>query len=264
MAVYTMLFCFTRKVQHIHGDSGKFNWRGTMPSPGRGWGYEPAQLEQWWEQGRIATKKDGTPRMDGLIVYLGEKEGMVPQSIWTDVSRVANTSSERLGYNTQKPEILLERIIKASSPKGGLVADFFGGSGTTAAVAEKQSRRWIACDLGKPACMITRKRLIDQEAKPFLYQHVGDYQVELARSTMGRKFRVSDLAEIVLALYGALPLPAEENPNRNMGAHPAHQDPCAGRQPEQADRPCGPQTRHRNPRQPHGRLGQGCCAGMEL
>ena len=68
--------------------------------------------------------------------------------------------------------------------------------------------------------MITRKRLIDQNAKPFLYQHVGDYQVEMARSTMGRKFRIGDLAEIVLGLYGALPLPIEENPNRNMGRCP--------------------------------------------
>jgi len=64
--------------------------------------------------------------------------------------------------------------------------------------------------------MVSRKRLIDQESKPFLYQHVGDYQVEMAKNTMGRKFRVGDLAEIVLGLYGALPLPLEDNPNRNM------------------------------------------------
>ena len=68
--------------------------------------------------------------------------------------------------------------------------------------------------------MTSRKRLIDQDAKPFFYQHVGDYQVEMARSTMGRKFRIGDLAEIVLGLYGALPLPVEENPNRNMGRIP--------------------------------------------
>jgi adenine-specific DNA-methyltransferase len=77
--------------------------------------------------------------------------------------------------------------------------------------------KWIAADVGKPACMIARKRLIDQDSNPFLFQHVGDYQVEMARSTMGRKFRVGDLSEIVLGLFGALPLPVEENPNRNMG-----------------------------------------------
>ncbi len=67
-----------------------------------------------------------------------------------------------LDYATQKPEQLLKRVIEHSCPEGGLVADFFGGSGTTAAVAEKLGRRWITTDLGKPACMIMRKRLIDQ------------------------------------------------------------------------------------------------------
>lgn len=197
--------------------SGKFNWRGTMPSSGRGWGYTLKQLDAWWDQGRIAVKKDGTPRMDGLIAYLDEKDGMVPQSIWTDVSRVGNTSGERIGYSTQKPEILLNRIINASCPENGLVADFNGGSGTTAAVAEKLGRRWITTDLGKPACMIMRKRLIDQDAKPFLYQAIGDYQVEAAKAMLGRDFRIGDLSQIVLSLYGALPLPPDVNPQRNLG-----------------------------------------------
>ncbi len=95
--------------------------------------------------------------------------------------------------------------------------DIFGGSGTTAAVAEKLGRRWIATDIGKPACMITRKRLIDQEAGPFLYQAIGDYAVEAAKTSLGRDFRIGDLAQIVLSLYGALPLPAEFNPQRNLG-----------------------------------------------
>ena len=65
--------------------------------------------------------------------------------------------------------------------------------------------------------MIMRKRLIDQNARPFLYQAIGDYQVEAARSTLGKKFRVGDLAQIVIGLYGALPLAPEDNPNRNLG-----------------------------------------------
>jgi adenine-specific DNA-methyltransferase len=68
--------------------------------------------------------------------------------------------------------------------------------------------------------MIMRKRLIDQSARPFFYQAIGDYQVEAARSTLGKKFRVGDLAQIVLGLYGALPLAAEDNPNRNLGKIP--------------------------------------------
>jgi adenine-specific DNA-methyltransferase len=155
-------------------------------------------------------------------VYLETNKGRSISSVWDDIIgfQTVNNTGEYLNYATQKPEAILERIIKASSNAGSIVADFFGGSGTTAAVAEKLGRRWITSDLGKPACMIMRKRLIDQNARPFFYQAIGDYQVEAARSTLGRKFRVGDLAQIVLGLYGALPLDADDNPNRNLGYLP--------------------------------------------
>jgi adenine-specific DNA-methyltransferase len=145
-----------------------------------------------------------------------QEQGRRVQSVWTDLLP-AKTGNEILNYATQKPEKLLDRIIRASSPENAIVADFNGGSGTTAAVAEKLGRRWITTDLGKPACMIMRKRLIDQEAKPFLYQAIGDYQVEAAKATLGRDFRIGDLSQIVLSLYGALPLPPDVNPQRNLG-----------------------------------------------
>lgn len=135
-----------------------------------------------------------------------------------DSIQIMSFSREKVGYDTQKNENLLARIISAATNEGALVADLFGGSGTAAAVAERLGRRWITTDLGKPACMIMRKRLIDQGAQPFLYQAIGDYQVEAAKSAMGRSFRVGDLSGIVLSLYGALPLPPEENPLRNLGA----------------------------------------------
>ncbi len=91
-----------------------------------------------------------------------------------------------------------------SSNKGDLIADFFGGSGTTAAMAEQLGRRWITSDLGKPACMVTRKRLVEMQAKPFLYQNIGDYQREVFASTNEFR-RVKDLARVVLRLYGAEP-----------------------------------------------------------
>jgi adenine-specific DNA-methyltransferase len=166
-----------------------------------------------------AGRKYRDDRGSGVPQYLDELKGVSVPDVWTDVKSFQQdaTSSQYLGYATQKPNSLLERIIKASSDKNSIVADFFGGSGTTAAVAEKLGRRWIISDLGKPACMIMRKRLIDQSARPFFYQAIGDYQVEAARSTLGKKFRVGDLAQIVLGLYGALPLAAEDNPNRNLG-----------------------------------------------
>lgn len=133
---------------------------------------------------------------------------------------LSSRTHERLGYATQKPEELIEKIVEMSSSENSIVADFFVGSGTTAAVAERLGRQWIATDLGKPAVMITRKRLIDLDSKPFLYQAIGDYQVEQAKSTLGRSFRVGDLARVVLDLYGAVPLPPEENASGNLGRVP--------------------------------------------
>ena len=138
----------------------QFEWRGAKPPSNRSWGYPLEKLEELWAQGLILTKQDGTPRLDGLKVYLDETKGKSLTTLWDDVGRIGNTSSERLGYPTQKPEALIERIIKASSNEGDLIADFFCGSGTTAAVAEKLGRKWITSDLGKFAIHTTRKRLI--------------------------------------------------------------------------------------------------------
>lgn len=151
--------------------------------------------------------------------YLDELPGVALDDVWTDVPWVT-AGGERLPFPTQKPEALLERIISMASADDALIADFFVGSGTTAAVAEKLGRRWIASDIGKTATMMSRKRLVDQDSKPFLYQAIGDYQVEQARSTLGRRFRVADLAQVVLKLYGALPLPPEDNASGGLGRLP--------------------------------------------
>ncbi len=211
-----------------NGDSGAV-WKGIDPNrmgKGRHWAVPGflrhlisaeaqcsvmGSLDELDAIGRIiwARGGDGNPNVKQFVDDL---PGVELQSIWTDIGLENGPD-----YDTRKPERLIERIIESSSNKGSYVADFFVGSGTTAAVAERTGRKWIATDLGKPACMITRKRLIDQNARPFLYQHIGDYQVEQMRSTMGSKFRIGDLAGIVLGLFGALPLPIEENPNKNMG-----------------------------------------------
>ena len=133
-----------------------------------------------------------------------------------DSIQIMSFSREKVGYATQKSEALLERIIKASSNEGDLVLDVFGGSGTTAAVAERLGRRWISADIGKPSALIQRKRFIDNEAKPFLYQSVGDYSKESFESSKLYR-RIGDLSEVVLKLYGAEPFPAENCPRRNAG-----------------------------------------------
>lgn len=148
--------------------------------------------------------------------YLSEAKGIAMDDSWNDISEVNSMAKENVGYATQKPEALLERIIKASSNEGDLVCDFFGGSGTTAAVAEKLGRRWITCDIGKPASLVMRKRFIDQEVNPFLYQSIGDYQKEAFHNNKKLR-RVGDLSQVVLGLFGALPFSPEQVSDRNFG-----------------------------------------------
>ena len=142
-------------------DSGKFEWRGTMPPPSRGWGYTQEQLEEWYAEGLILLKKDGTPRMDGLKKFLDEMPGKSLQSVWTDIPRIPNTSAERLGYPTQKPLALLDRIIKASSNENDIVLDAFCGCGTALVAAENLGRQWIGIDISPTACRVMAKRLRD-------------------------------------------------------------------------------------------------------
>ena len=110
-------------------------------------------------------------------VYLDESKGTLVSNLWDDLSPLGTFSSERVDYATQKPEALLERIIRASSNEGDLVLDCFCGSGTTAATAEKLGRRWITADLGRFAIHTARKRLLGIEhVAPFIVQNLGKYE----------------------------------------------------------------------------------------
>lgn len=106
--------------------------------------------------------------------YLHELKGIPLNNLWNDVFHINPMALENVGYSTQKPELLMERIIKLASPHGGLVADFFCGSGTTGAVAERLGRRWIMADLGRFAIHTSRKRLIDLQRK--LYDDSKPYR----------------------------------------------------------------------------------------
>jgi adenine-specific DNA-methyltransferase len=118
--------------------------------------------------------KEGRPRYK---IYADEYKGRPLGNIWDDIPYLSAGDNQRVEYATQKPEALLERIIKASSNEGDLVMDCFCGSGTTAAVAEKLGRRWIACDLGRFAIHTTRKRLLGiPNVKPFVVQNLGKYE----------------------------------------------------------------------------------------
>lgn len=117
------------------------------------------KMEQWDKEGRLHFPENADGRIRRKS-FADELKGMPVQNLWTDVYEINSQAEERLDYPTQKPESLLSRIIDASSQEGDLVADFFCGSGTTAAVAEKLGRKWIVSDLGKFGIHTTRKRMI--------------------------------------------------------------------------------------------------------
>ncbi len=135
-----------------------YDWKG-FKSPPFGWRYSLETMRRLDEQGRIWYPDDKS-RRPRLIRYLDEQLGQPLQSIWTDVNAVNSQALEREGYPTQKPETLLERIIRASSNPGDIVLDCFMGSGTTQAVAMKLGRRFIGADINLGAVQITTKRLI--------------------------------------------------------------------------------------------------------
>jgi site-specific DNA-methyltransferase (adenine-specific)/adenine-specific DNA-methyltransferase len=184
--------------------------------------YSAESIAKFEAVGKIYMTSSGRKR---LKRYLDEEKGESLGDLWVDIAEVNSMASERLDYPTQKPESLLERIIRASTNEGDLVADFFCGSGTTAAVAEKLGRKWIATDLGKFAVHTTRKRLIgvqrqlQAEGKPFrafeilnlgryerqAYLNVGGRltreQKEAALDEKARQFRA-----LILRAYKAQPL----------------------------------------------------------
>ena len=129
------------------------------------------------------------------------EKGVAASDVW-EISYVHSQSYEITGFTTQKPEALLERIIEGASDQNDTVADFFAGSGTTLAVAEKLNRRWLGCELGKVGIQVARARLVEQEARPFLIENIGNYQREMIYLSGGR---IYEMQKIILKLYGATP-----------------------------------------------------------
>jgi DNA modification methylase len=170
----------------------------------RYWRFSEARMKELYEQGRIVQTKPGA--VPAQKRYLDEMPGVPLQDIWMDVPPVQAQAHERLGYDTQKPEALLERVIKLASDPGDLVADIFCGSGTTAAVAEKLGRRWIACDLGRFAIHTTRKRLLNiPDCRPFDIKNLGAYERQRWQIESGNGALRAYL-DTILAFYHAEPV----------------------------------------------------------
>ena len=135
-----------------------YEWKGFTPPASRCWSYTKENMEQFETQGLLTYSPRGMPR---LKLYLDEMPGVPCDDIWVDIPPINSQAQERLGYPTQKPEALLDRIIKASSNEGDLVLDPFCGCGTTVQVAQRLNRRWIGIDITHLAIGLIKKRLSD-------------------------------------------------------------------------------------------------------
>jgi adenine-specific DNA-methyltransferase len=174
----------------------------------RYWRYSKETMQSLIDKGLVVQSASGG--VPNRKYYLDEGKGVPVQSLWDDIPNLQASDLERTGYATQKPEALLQRIIEASSEPDDLVADFFCGSGTTAVVAEKLGRRWIAADLGRFAVHTTRKRLLSTPAvHPFIVQNLGKYERQLwqeAEFGESATVRTAAYRSFILDLYHATPV----------------------------------------------------------
>ena len=164
----------------------------------------------WETRGQAAGQEPYKRYVDEII-----SKGKPVSDVWSDSQFLRGNHPERVDYPTQKPEQLAERIINASSKKGDLVADFFCGSGTTLAVAERLRRRWVGCDLGRWGIHVTRKRLLGIEnCKPFEILNLGKYERQYWQGVTFGQDEGKSLTErvlyeylaFILELYGAQPV----------------------------------------------------------
>jgi DNA modification methylase len=211
-----------------------YAWKGHEP-PAMGWRYSKERMAELDAEGRIWYPDSKQKRLR-LKRYLDESSGVPLSSVWSDINPVNSQAREDTGYDTQKPEALLERVIKASSDPGSLVLDFFCGSGTTLAVAERLARRWIGCDLGRFALHTARKRLLEvrtegpqgtgpKGCRPFEVLNLGRYERKYWQGiTFGNEPKndietaLAAYVRFVLDLYKAQPVQGTHVHGKKGGA----------------------------------------------
>jgi len=178
----------------LSGGGYKYTYKGVSGL----WRCPPSTMEKLDREGKLYFTKKGGIRVKR---HLDENKGIPLQSLWTDIYATNSQAIERVNYPTQKPESLIERIIKVSSRKGDLIFDAFAGSGTTLAVAEKLGRRWIGIDCGKLAIYTMQKRLLNLKSeignkgkklkpKPFALYHAGLYDFSKLKQLPWKDWRL--------------------------------------------------------------------------
>jgi site-specific DNA-methyltransferase (adenine-specific) len=149
-----------------------YEYKGYAPPP-KGWAVSRERMEEMDREGRLYFPRDKTKRIQRKR-YLDELKGETVDSLWDDIPPINSQAAERLGYPTQKPEALLERIVEASSNPGEVVLDPFCGCGTAIAVAERLGRRWIGIDLTYLATHLIKSRLVDAFGEGIEFDVIGE------------------------------------------------------------------------------------------
>ena len=144
------------------GTRAHYCWRGKWPPPGRHWAWAREEMEKLERNGLLIHSPTGVPRRKH---YVAEGPGVRVADVWDDLPRLDTHASERVGFDTQKPVALLERIIAATTLSDGMVLDPFAGSGTTAVAAERLGRRWMLVDNSLAACALALGRLRQDQAR---------------------------------------------------------------------------------------------------
>jgi len=230
-----------RNYRHVEEGTGRQYSLGDLSGPGgeakgnpyyeflgikKYWKYNKEKMEELYRAGRVVQTKPGNVPREKR--YLDEMPGVALSDIWLGIAPVQGRSSESIGYPTQKPEALLEAVIRCSSEPGDVVADFFVGGGTTAAVAQRLGRRWIACDQSRVAVAITADRvarLVEQmplgesgevfAVPDFTVEHWGIYETKRLSQTPPEQFR-----EFVLRAFAAVPDSSQPGIHGHKGAVP--------------------------------------------
>ena len=199
--------------EHLSPVAG-WEYKGVRPYKGRYWAYSKDNMKRFAREGRLRHTYGGRPEYKR---YLDEMPGVPLQDIWTDVPPLRSGTAERLGYPTQKPEALLERILKASSSEGDLVLDPFCGCGTTVAAAQRLKRRWVGIDITHLAINLIRHRL----------RHAYGDGVEKTYGVVGEPVSVPDAAALAeadpfqfqcwaLGLVGARPAQTKKGADKGI------------------------------------------------
>jgi len=196
------------------GGDVSYEFHGTRPYKGRYWAYSRENMEKFLKEGRLYFPKNcGTPSYKR---YLDEMPGVPLQNLWTDIPPIPAASTERLGYQTQKPVVLLERIINASTDPGDFVLDPFCGCGTTIHAAQKLSRQWIGIDITYLAINLIKRRLKDAFGEEIEFEEKGQ-PTDFASAKRLAELDKFQFQHWALSLIGARPLKEGEGKGADRG-----------------------------------------------